>query len=280
MEETRGGPVGFRGIDALELKLLAMALMLCDHIHYALVSDVPGLRWMTWIGRLAFPIFAFQIVEGFFHTRSFLRYWGRMLLFALISEIPFNLMVGGKLFYPDSQNVMATFAIALPLLALMERARKGGRCVFVPVAALCVALGYVAAYVAQTDYYGNGVLTVLMFYFTRNIRHRRAGELAGMAFIHAGLLGWQAYSWFYLDLKRYSWETQAWRSLGGYEFPLPNFFSGWSWHLPVQAFALLALIPIWLCNGKRGKRSRALQYACYAFYPAHLLLLGLLAKVL
>ena len=164
MEETKSGRAPFGGIDALGLKFLAMALMLCDHTWYAFFQDAaPGWRIMTYAGRLAFPIFAFQIAEGFAHTRSFKCYWRRMFFFALVSEIPFNLMVYGTPLSLSYQNVMFSFCISLPLLALIEHARKRGRATYVLAAAACIAIGYMAGYFAQVDYYGEGILTVLMF---------------------------------------------------------------------------------------------------------------------
>ena len=58
----------FKILNALDLKLLAMALMFCDHLWATLL---PGQQWLTNLGRLAFPIFAFQIVEGYFCTHDF-----------------------------------------------------------------------------------------------------------------------------------------------------------------------------------------------------------------
>ena len=63
------------------LHLLAMAFMLCDHLWGTVV---PGNDWLTCIGRIAFPIFAFLIVEGYFHTKNLKKYIGRMLLFAVL----------------------------------------------------------------------------------------------------------------------------------------------------------------------------------------------------
>ena len=105
-------------INALELKLLAMALMLCDHMWATVLPDI---GWISNLGRLAFPIFAFQIVEGFYQTHDRKKYIRRMLVFALISEIPFDLMTSGVWFYPFHQNVMMTFLIGLLMLSWMER---------------------------------------------------------------------------------------------------------------------------------------------------------------
>ncbi len=282
MEETKGKLASFKCLDALQLKLIAMALMLCDHAYY-LFPQGAGFEWMNWIGRLAFPIFAFQIVEGFVHTRSFARYWGRMFLFALISEIPFNLFVEGRLLFPNHQNVIFTFCIALPLLALMEKARGRGWKVYVPTVIACFALGNLAGFAAQVDYYGLGVCTVLLFYIFRDLRFGWIGQIAGMLLIHLVLLGAQSYRWFDLSVAACTMvgaQASEWAMLGNYEFCLPVIGRGWTWELSFQGLAALALIPIWMYNGKQGRHSRALQYACYAFYPAHLLILGLLAKMI
>ena len=278
MEEQK--KVSLKCLNALNLKLIAMVLMLSDHIWYVFLQEQESFHWMTYIGRLAFPIFAFQIVEGFAYTHNFRKYVGRVFLFALVSEIPFNLAFYGTISYPEHQNVMFTFCIALLLLAVIEKARKKGRAVFVLTSAVCIVSGYLLGYVLQVDYYGEGILMVMLFYFFRNMRFGWVGQLAGLLFVNFGIYGLRdtMVQWFTVALAMFHTDQSQWFTLGSYMFPLPFFTPNMSWVLTDQALAVLALIPIWMYNRKQGPHNRALQYACYAFYPGHLLILGLLAK--
>mgnify|MGYP002224886871 FL=1 len=108
-------------LSAAALHIIAMALMLMDHLWATLL---PAQDWLTCAGRLAFPIFAFMAVEGYFHTRNLKRYALRLLLFALLSEVPFDLMYGGTWFYPVHQNVIWTLLLGLLGVYLMETVRK------------------------------------------------------------------------------------------------------------------------------------------------------------
>ena len=108
-------------LSAAALHIIAMALMLMDHLWATLL---PAQDWLTCAGRLAFPIFAFMAVEGYFHTRNLKRYALRLLLFALLSEVPFDLMYGGTWFYPVHQNVIWTLLLGLLGVHLMETVRK------------------------------------------------------------------------------------------------------------------------------------------------------------
>ena len=105
------------------LHIMAMVFMLLDHLWGTVV---PGNDWMTCIGRLTFPIYAFMLVEGYFHTGNLKKYVRRLLIFAILSEIPFNLMVGGRVFYPIQQNVLWSFLISLGMIHWNERARANG----------------------------------------------------------------------------------------------------------------------------------------------------------
>ena len=104
------------GISSFTLHILAMALMLCDHLWATLF---PAQEWLTCIGRIAFPIFAFMIAEGYFHTSNVKKYIARLLIFAIVSEVPFDLLYGSTVIYPFHQNVLWTFLIALLAIVLI-----------------------------------------------------------------------------------------------------------------------------------------------------------------
>ena len=232
-------------ISTAALHIIAMLFMLMDHLWATLL---PAREWLTCAGRVAFPIFAFMAVEGYFHTRSFKKYILRMLLFAVLSEIPFDLMYGGTWFYPVHQNVLWTFLLGLLGVWLMEQVRKKGKTwMYLLVCVLVVPAGLVLGTLCMVDYYGVGVLTVFVFYFL----HGRKwwcflGQLAALYWLNVELLG-------------------------GLMYPVQLF--GMEFELCQQGLALLALIPIWLYHGRQGYHSKPFQYLCYAFYPVHMLLL-------
>lgn len=224
------------------LHLLAMGLMLCDHICLALMPDR---LWMTCAGRLAFPIFAFLVAEGFVRTRSRARYARRLLIFALISEVPFDLLAAGRPVYPFHQNVLWTFLIALGCMQLLEWAKSDPR----PAARFVLGVGavlggFLAGTAFMVDYFGPGVWTVLAFYFFRGDGwQQRLGQLLCLLPLNGWLLAGQTV--------------------------LPGGLA-----LPIQAFAVLALPCIWLYRGRQGPHGRAVCRFFYGFYPAHLLVLA------
>lgn len=232
-------------ISSFGLHVLAMMFMLCDHMWATLF---PGLEWLTCAGRLAYPIFAFMIAEGYTHTHDLRKYMLRLLFWAAVTEIPFNLMYGESVFYPFHQNVLWTFLISLLMIILIEKCRaKFKPAVSVILSVLIALLGYVAGYAAMVDYFGEGVLMVLMFYFFRapNLKNRLL-QLICMYILNVELLGGLCYTF----------------TLFGQDFEFPQ-----------QGFALLSLIPVWLYSGRQGFHSKAFRYFCYAFYPVHMLLL-------
>lgn len=233
----------FGGLSANGLRLLAMIGMLLDHIWGTLMS---GGLWMTCVGRLVFPIYAFQLTEGFFHTADRKAYGKRLLLFALISEIPFNLMVSGGEVYPFHQNTIFTLALGLWVISILEDLRQGavkrGKAFLLLLAAALLSV------VTFPDYGWQGVLMVVVFYAMRGCKLAWLGQLVSMVVINCRLLEGQT---------------------------LPQLFD-----LPVQSFAVLALIPIWLYNGQKGRGGKALQMAAYWYYPLHMIALVLLRRMI
>lgn len=227
------------------LHLVGMLCMLADHVWA--VTSLQA-EWLSWIGRLAFPIFAFLLAEGYAHTRSVKRYALRLLLLALVSEIPFDLIYGGTPWYPFHQNAVWTLLLGLAAIhANACAARSGGLLRRVLTALLSVLLGYLIGMVTMVDYYGVGVLTVLLFWFFRG---RTPVHLllqsVGLFVLHGRLLGGQVY---------------------------PVVLLGMRFEIAKQTLALLALVPIWMYGGERGPQHRWVRLGYYAFYPLHLLLL-------
>ena len=106
---------------SFSLHIMALAIMLCDHLWGTIIQ---GNDWLTCIGRLTFPIYAFMIVEGYFHTKNLKKYVYRLLIFAIISEIPFNLAMGSRIFFPIHQNVLWSFLIAIGLIHWNEKVKE------------------------------------------------------------------------------------------------------------------------------------------------------------
>lgn len=225
-----------RGLDGGALKGIAAALMLTDHVGAILLPEVPVLRC---VGRLAFPIFAFFIAEGYAHTRDFGRYFRRLAILAVVSEIPFNLE-NGAVFDLTRQNVLFTFCLALLTLRGLEalgRERGFGRWAG---CGLVLAAGFAAGELLRTDYGGWGVVTVALLYLCRDGKYAKLWLLLAMAAVNG---------------------------LGMGSLTMP-FFGG---EIPIQIFAVAALPMIWLYNGQAGPKG--LRRAFYVFYPAHLLVL-------
>ncbi len=208
-------------LDGFALKILAVVTMLIDHTGLIFFPDYVFLRY---IGRISFPIFAFLIAEGCYHTSNIGKYFKRMLLFACITEIPFDLAFYGRI-YIGHQNVLFTFALAIAAVWIL---RKYGQIAGF-AAIIATALG---ADLLQTDYGAFGVMLVMIFVFT--MQELRIRILAGTAF-----------------------------SVG--------------MTLSYQRLCALAMIPIALYNGQRG---RNMKYLFYVIYPGHLFVFWLIELLL
>ena len=240
------------------LKIIACVTMLIDHTGVALVGT-----WLTvigdadlyhtvyqlymvmrGIGRLAFPLYIFLLVEGFFHTHSRIRYLGRLSLFLLISEIPFDLalylseesVLAGTFWYTEAQNIYFTLVIGFLGMLLMEMVRTSfpegwkAQVLMLLIMLLCCVL----ALNLSTDYVHAGVLAIFAAYFLRNY----SKELQ-MAVIVILLF------------------------------------------LMSSSLEIVALVDVLLVHFYHGNRGRNLnKWVFYAFYPVHLLILFVLKMVL
>lgn len=224
----------FRILSGSTLKILAILLMLIDHIGAAIIYQgyllpqaplTPGTtayqvytvyKIMRFIGRSAFPIFCFLLVEGFIHTSNRKKYGIRLLIFAALSELPFDLALYDSVWNTSSQNVFFTLFIGFCVIWIIDC--LGEKPLLTP---LIMILGMGLAHLLKTDYSYWGILLIGILYTFRNQR---------------GL-----------------------QTLGG----CLSLF----WEAP----ACLAFIPLNMYNGKRGI---SLKYFFYLFYPLHLLLLA------
>ncbi len=249
------------------LKVIAVLTMVIDHLckivlqwllsnYWGVMVDNGQMSWEQFqqidnfirfdlqsVGTIAFPLFCFLLAEGFRYTRDKKRYIGLMFIFALISEIPFDIgffseysqMEGTFPFYLKYQNVFFTLFLGLLTLVCLERLSckseiRTEKIKSVILQVICVAVLALVAELIRCDYGMQGILYIAAFYVCRN--HR----------IYQVLLFLLAYM-----------------GATGNQPPLCT---------------LLACLIILLYNGKRGKLK--LKYFFYAFYPAHILVLYLI----
>ena len=143
------------------LKLIAVISMLIDHPGAVLF---PEEVWFRIVGRLAFPIFCFLIAEGYTHTRNVKRYAFRLFLFALLSEIPFDLLFFDSWFDISGQNVFFTLFLGLCAVWVADILKSRW-----PVPAfLCAGLFAAAAQLLCTDYGAFGVALIVAFFLCRD----------------------------------------------------------------------------------------------------------------
>lgn len=233
-----------QGISGYWLKVIAVISMLIDHTSAVILEQIPGLEnpafLMRIIGRLAFPIYCFLLVEGFYHTRSRAKYAGRLFLFALISEVPFDLAFSRRMWdFPAAS--LFTLQFGLLVIWGVEKIRQkfvadvyGEKAAAIRVILIIVtvAAGGFLALLFRTDYDLSGIVTIFAIYmfYPKKVKGMGIGVL--VLTLLASI---------------------------------------------IEAAAFLDMIPIYLYNGTRGKQ---MKYFFYIFYPAHLFLLAMIARAM
>ena len=234
--------VDMHGWSGSTLKLIAVVTMLIDHIGAGLLERFAmehpeRLLWglnadqikdidfvMRSIGRIAFPIYCFLLVEGFVKTSNVWKYFTRLMIFGLISEVPFDLCFFGAFPYWEHQNVMFSLALGVLMLICIDRAGKAlldpekgnKRQGFAGFVQFLIMIPFaVVAYFAFVDYVCLAIFVIFVFYLGRKSRVGNLLAMTGSCFI--------------LD-----------------EIP-----------------ALAGLIPLALYNGKRGLKLKYFFYSFY-----------------
>lgn len=226
-----------RGISQEALKILACVTMLLDHIG---AVYYPG-SVLRDIGRISFPIFCFLLAEGYFHTHSRKRYALRLILSAMLAEVPFDLAFYGRIYW-GHQNVMVTLFLGLLAVWAVQGSSHG-------IVKAVVAFGAIlAAEYLQADYGGTGVLLILLFALTREMGNQTLIRTGVMLILFGGM------------------SSMVIGRLG-------------SFLITQQMLGVLSMIPIALYSGEKKTGSIWVQRFFYLFYPAHLLALVLAQRL-
>lgn len=211
------------------LKIIAIISMLFDHIGYTIFNKF---SFMNYIGRFAFPIFAFQLTEGYSHTKDLKKYFFRLFLFAIISQIPYMLFISS---HTNGFSFNILFTLILGLLAITVYEKLDNKYLGTFLVILCCIISQCFCF----DYGWFGIAIIFIFHIFKNKKWIMNLSFAIVTFIN--------YFYKYITAVRYE-------------------------YLFIILFCVLALIPINLYNGKKGKDTK---YLLYIFYPLHLIMLYL-----
>ncbi|MBR4889671.1 MAG: TraX protein [Clostridia bacterium] len=225
------------GISAAGLKWLAMLTMLIDHIGAVFVTG-PWYIWMRMIGRMAFPIYCFLLAEGAVHSHSRLKYALRLLLCAVVTEPIFDYTLHDGWFKSGHQNVLWTLLFALLAIMIGDFRSRKWRSPLLSWGGRILSL----------------LLKVLALLSMMKLAEWMNTDYGGYGVAMAVCFYW---------LHRVRW--LSWLTAGALTWLKGG----------LQIYAVWALAPIALYNGRKGRSSRWF----YLFYPAHLAVLGLAAYI-
>lgn len=217
------------------LKILAVISMMADHCAYFLLEHDSALyEPLRCFGRIAFPVFAFLVAEGFANSRNRMRYFLMLVGFGLVSELPWYLLNGAD----GTHNVMFTLALGVAALAMFDRLCEHG-----PIAFLSVAQTAAAAWWLETDYDWRGVLMIVLFYILR----------------YRTIRPW-------LERRHICFPSQALLQII-FAFPLMA-------HYGLTGAMLAGAVIFLYDGTRGFIRGKTAKYAFYAVYPVHLLLIA------
>lgn len=148
-------------LTAFDLKMIALFTMLIDHIGEVFFS---GQFMFKLIGRVAFVLYAFMLVEGIFHTKNYQKYLKRLLLWAIISELPYDKAIYGQWFHWENQNVLWTLLFSSVGILGIEKGKNK------IVKTLLILVSFAFPIGLNSDYDGYGVLLVYTFYGCKKLK--------------------------------------------------------------------------------------------------------------
>lgn len=239
-----------KGYNQLVLRSIAM---ICTILAIASHTVTPNLRFFSYLEWVAFPIFAYLLAEGLDNTMSRGLYAVRLAVFAALSEVPYDLMMSGKVMDYRQQNVLFTLLIGYLVILFVDFVRtKADNMVLtmiVEVAGLFFGRYLITG--LRCAYPRFAMAFIMLFYVARHVRYEKVMELIVTLVIAV----------------YFSNQTFATPKINGLQYDLS-----------VQFFAVIALVLIWLYNGKRGRNDLSVRYISYAFFPVSVLLLWFLAS--
>lgn len=232
------------------LKIIAIISMFLDHFGVAMYHKITGLNML---GRIAFPIFAFQISEGYQHTKNLKKYFLRLFIFSLVSQAPFMLLHS---LYSKEITLNIFFTLFVGLIAilvydklvsspkmLLKKSKKWDKIIKQLLGILVAILLGILAQVCKFDYGFFGIAIIFLFYLFRNKKIAMT-----LSFIIACIFKYG------ISILQH-----------GYHY----------YYILLCLFTILSIIFILFYNGKQGKK---VKYLLYFFYPVHLLVLYLLFR--
>ena len=164
------------------LKAIAIISMLIDHVNKALIypylTSANGFlatisNIFDIVGRIAFPLFCFFVVEGFFKTRNRKKYLLNLVLFGVISEVPFDMFTTASFFNTNWQNVMFTLALVLVTIWIIDilkaKMQSKPKVLWYIVSLLIVGVMCIFAMMLSLDYEHHAILIGYFFYLFHNM---------------------------------------------------------------------------------------------------------------
>lgn len=224
------------------IKIIAAASMLIDHLGVFLFPQYIVFRV---VGRLAFPLFAWGIANGAHHTKNIKNYLLRLFVFALISQIPYQLLLHSYGVRGIELNILFTFSLSLSFLVLIKNLKYTFQKILLTISVL------ILTYLLKLDYQYLGIIGVWLFYYFYNNKRKTIFlfSLLTLIFSFAPLI---------LDKKLHGQLGISYMNI-------------------IQPISLISLMVIAMYNGKTGKN---MKYFFYLFYPVHLMLLYLVGILL